>query len=358
MEEKIILERKFNKDNNSIYYDLKSIENREEMKEEGHFIKLMILIKKIILCSNDSFLKNSLNQVGKMIIDLTLNNVVYFIVLNPLIDFLIAISDKKFKEYLYMEPAPFWKRFILFNIPKLIMYFLFNVRKFYTKNLKIRKLMNLLNEKYIYQYNNDKNGFICKIDYFDYDIEFYNKNNFFINNSINQLNNFYFNSKELLSKEDFYENVIVYSGDNDKNFNYKMVNQKEYEIIKKFFLFLEQIKQNIKKENKTYKSFFEMGNYLIDISANKRHLLSGIILKLFLFFSEEFYNEKIYLKQKMDLINNQKELLNKQYLNDGYYLEINKDIFILFRVKEKYSSFDEYKVFISKEAGKFIDILD
>lgn len=356
MKEDIILKRKFKVDNGSYSncYDLELLRKKEEENGSAkeQFLVLLVLIKKILLSSNDSYNRYLFNHLGEILFRLILNNLIYFIIIYPLFYF---VSEKYYKkeQQILIENLTFWKMFLLINIPKLIVV-VFQVIIMHNKDIQLGKLMNFFNEKYIYKYNSDNNYYICKINNNNFDIHLFERKKY-INNQ-NKKKNLYINSTEFLSKEAFYENVIIYSSKKFYFINQKMLNLKESEMISKIFEFLVQIELKIKKETKIFTNSFEIVYNFINISAYSFNYVFSFILKLVTQLIEELYfNKNIYLKQKKKQINQQKDLFNQNNIKNGYFLEINEDFIMLYRLKKKYYNYDEYYKFLCKESNKIID---
>ena len=85
--------------------------------------------------------------------------------------------------------------------------------------------------------------------------------------------------------------------------------------------------------------------------ASKLKVLYSLGLKVGNFLLDQIYLNNYKVKnQRNNLIEEKTRDFNQKNMNKGYFLAINEYVILLFRIKEKYKSFDESYDTLYKES--------
>lgn len=329
----ILIQRKTQKNSNelSISYDTKLIEHIVQNEEEK--ANILKLVHDILLSCNISYLIYITNKIFNYLKSLFLCNLGYFIFINYLLNFLYK-EKKEEKE----KPASLWKRLLLFNVPEILIIFLYHRVNFHKKAKSIFFLFSYLNEKISYAFNNDtKNNYLCQIDQRNYDIFLIKKEE----DHSKDDKNLYLTNIELLSKETFFDSIIAYPNANFGDFDFNNLSQTEEEMYQDIFELINDIEKIIKDEYKllrTVSSF--LGNFSYSISTKFR-IFYALASKMAEFVIKEIIlNKYLYKFKREKLIKEKSKEFNHKNMEKGYFLGLNEDVILLFKIKEKYKSFD------------------
>ena len=243
-------------------------------------------------------------------------------------------------------------RIIILIFPELII-LLYKYFYYLKSNNNILKLMIYINERYLYDFNNSENDFICKVNNNNFDIHLYLKRK-----HMEKDLKIYSNPIKSLTKNVFYDYAIIYSNKLLCNFNYKMCNLKETEIIIGFFQILKETEKDFKKNNNIlhFKFVFNFIQFTLELNEikNNYNIIIIIILKILLLFVG-LYLEKIYTNNN-DLMCYEtiKNKINKIIFKDGYFFDLNNDIIILYKLKKEFCILEYYYNYICRESNKIL----
>ena len=352
----IILKRDINKNK----YDLSLLDNIKTFSDDKR-LDLLILIKKVILSSNNSYYFFFLSKLKKEFLILILKNLAFFCVINQIFNIIQFFSEDSIlaKKYFKLFPNDNIKlkinRVLIFIIPELIILLLYKFPKYLRKNKSILSLMHYINERYQYAFNNnDENDLICKVNNDNkFDIHIFIKKYFDTNNNLK----LYSNPIKSLSKNIFFDYVIIYSNNILSKFNYMMCNNKEIEIIIKIFYEIKKFEKNFEKNNKNnliYKLITIPLKSIIELKGIKYNIIIILFLKTILLLFE-VYLEKINIDDiKLIHYENIKKKINSEIVKNGYFFDLNNDIIILYRIKTEYSSMEDNYNYLCSESRKLL----
>ena len=156
--------------NNYSSYDLKPLDNIGMIETEDKFLDLLILIKKVLLNSNNSYFSFLISQVKQILIFIFIKLAGFY-----LSDYFVSILDYYFeglfivKQYYKLFPKDNIRqvinRILIIILPDLIILLVYKLPKLLMKNKSILNLMFYINERYQYTFNNNnKYDLICKIN--------------------------------------------------------------------------------------------------------------------------------------------------------------------------------------------------
>ena len=354
----IILKRESN--NNK--YDLSVLDNIKTFSEDER-LDLLILIKKVILSSNNSYYYFFMSKLKKEFLILMLKNLAFFCIINQIFKIVQFFSEDSLlaKNYFKIFPNDNIKlrinRVLIFIIPELIILLLYKFPKYLRKNKSILKLMHYINERYQYAFNNNtENDLICKVNNdSNFDIHIFIKTYF---NTYNNLQLYTYPVKSL-SKNIFFDYVIIHSNNILSRFNYMMCNNKEIEIIIKIFYEIKKFEKNFEKNNKNnliYKLITIPAKSILELKGIKYNIIIILFLKTVLLLFE-IYLEKINIDDvKLIHYENIKKIINSEILKNGYFFDLNNDIIILYRIKSEYWSMEEYYNYLCSESSKLLSL--
>ena len=328
----ILIERKTKKTDNelSISYDTKLVEIMVQNEEEKS--NILKLVKNILLACNISYMVYITKKIFKFLKSLLLSNICYFLIINTFIKWLYKEMDQE-------ESEPLWKRLILFNLPELLLIFLYHRKILNNKGKSIFFLFSYLNERISYVFNKDpKNNFLCQIDQHNYDIYLIKKDE----NIIKDFKNFYLNNEEYLTKDTFFDSVIAYPNANFGDFDFNNLEQYEEEMFQDIFNLINEIEEKIKEDNKIIISISSFARNLSFSISTKMYILYSLGLKVVEFIiGEIILNAYLFKSQRNKLTEEKTKKVNQKNMSKGYFLALNEDVILLFRIKDKYKSFDE-----------------
>ena len=257
---------------------------------------------------------------------------VYFLFIDILLKWIYKEKDNK-------NQVSLWKKLILFNLPELLIIFFYHRKKYGTKSQTIFFLFSYLNERISYVFNNDiKNNYLCQIDQRNYDIYLIKKNE-----EMQYLQkSFYLISDEYLSKDTFFDSVIAYPNANFEDFDFNNLEQIEEEMFQEIFTLINEIEKKLKDDNKFFKTISSFIGNLSYTNSTKFNILYALLTKIGGFLIGEIYlNDYACKSQRQKLIEQKTKEFNQKRMEKGYFLALNEDAILLFRIKDKYKSFNE-----------------
>ena len=349
----ILIKRKSEKTENELRlsYDTSVLERIIENEEEKS--NLMKLIKNILLSCNITYFIYATNKLFGYFKSLFFYNLFYFIGINLLMKY--VFKEKK-KEKEVEKPPSLILALLLFNVPELLIIFFYRRQILRKTSKSVLFLFSYLNERISYVFNNDpNNNFICQVDQQNYDIYLIKKNP--SNENEKQL---YFTKEELLNKDTFFDSVIAYPNANFEDFDFNNLSQTEEGLFQNIFDLINDIEKKIKDDNSLYSAVASfMGNLAYNFST-KFKVLYSLGLKLGNFLIEQiFLNNYSLKKQRNSLIEEKTKEFNQKNMANGYFLAINESVILLFRIKEKYKSFDEsYNILYNDSQALFKQYFD
>ena len=315
-------------DETTVSYDVTSLEKLEDFGNENEKSSLLLLINNILLCCNFSYTNYCISKFYNSIKSIIMSNLFYFLVIDYIFNWLYKTKDSE-KE----EKVAIWKRLLLANIPQLMILFLYQ-RNIYKKlNRNVKSLFCYFNEKLCFEYNkNLNNAYLCNVDQSNYNILIAPKD----------VKPVYTNKEEDLSKDVFFDSVISYANGNFGDFDYKKLTPKEEEMYREIFTLINMVETQVKENNKIFQMAATILGNLSCSTSNSFKVLKSLGYRL-----AEFVIGEIYLKnyrkktEREKLMTEKKKEYNKKIMNDGYLLDLNEDVILLFKLKEKYNNFDE-----------------
>ena len=330
----ILIERKTEKTENelSIKYDTRVIEHIIKNDEEQKAI-ILKLIHDILLSCNISYLLYVTSKIFNSLKSLFICNLGYFIFINYLLKWL---NKGKYEDE---NNEPLWKRLILFNLPEILIIFLYQRVNLQKKAKCIFFLFAYLNERISYVFNNNKkNKYLCQIDQKNYDIYLIQKDK----DTNKDEKTLYLTNMEFLSKDTFFDSVISYPNAIFGDFDFNNLSQIEEEMYQDIFELINDIEKKIKDDNKFLRTISSiLGNFSYSI-ATKFYVLYSLASKVGEFIINEIILNAFLNKTKREkLIEEKTKEFNHKNMIRGYFLALNEDVILLFKIKEKYKSFDE-----------------
>lgn len=332
----LLIKRMENKTKNelSLHYDINPIEKSIENEEEK--ANILKFVKNILLCCNFSYFNYLNNKMFGFFKSLFFNNILYFFGIRYIFGFLT--KRKKNEENPELEVS-FWKKFLLFNLPELLIIFLYHKKKYEKINRSIFLLFSYLNERISYVFNNDKkSNYLCKIDQHNYDINLIKKEE----GNDKSRKQLYINNEEYLSKETFFDSVISYSNAEFGDFDFNNLDEKEEGMFQDIFELINGIEKKLKDDNYLLRLISNIGVRVSLNYALKFNILKSLGLKIAAFLIGEIYLNNYSCKnQRKKLIEEKTKEFNQKNMENGYFLCLNEDVILLFRIKDNYKSFDE-----------------
>ena len=331
-----------------ISYDttpLKKLTANEEEKAN-----LLKLVKNILLSCNFSYLIYYTNKIFGFLKSLLFYNFLHFIGLR----YIFAILSKK-KGPEKNEPqieVAFWKKCILFNLPELLIIFYYYKKKYEKINYSVKSLFSYLNERISYLFNKDtKNNYLCKVDQKTYDIKLIPKNEDFEKNE-----SLYINNEEYLSKETFFDGVIAYANGEFGDFDFNNLEEKEEKLFQDIFQLINDIEKQIKGNHSLLKTISTVFRNMSFNHAIKFNLGKYFLLKIGGFLIEEFYlNRYTSKREREELIEEKTKEFNHKNMENGYFLTLNENVILLFKIKENYKNYDESYSILYDDSQKLLD---
>lgn len=341
-----LIKRKSEKTQNEvkISYETDVLERTIENEEEKS--NLMKLIKNILLSCNISYFIYATNKLFGYFKSLFLYNLVYFIGVNLIMKWVYKEKGKGKDKDTEKSPSLILS-ILLFNIPELLIIFLYHRKILRKTSRSIFLLFSYLNERISYIFNNDSyNNYICHVDQQTYDIYLIKKDQ--KNEKEEQI---YFTNEELLSKDTFFDSVIAYPNANFEDFDFNNLNETEEVLFQNIFDLINNIEKKIKEDNSIYSTICSFTGNLSYNFASKLKVLYSLGLKVGNFLLDQIYLNNYKVKnQRNNLIEEKTRDFNQKNMIKGYFLAINEYVILLFRIKEKYKSFDESYDTLYKES--------
>lgn len=330
----VLIERKIKNTENELLmsYDTKPLSTITENEEEKEI--LLKLINNILLSCNFSYLIYSSQKLFGYLKSLFSYNLFYFFVMTYVFKWIF--KEKNNKEE---EQVSFFKKLILFNLPELLLIFFYRKKKLQKTYNSIRFLFTYLNERIAYVFNNDsKNKFLCQINQNNYDIILIKKDG----ENIEDNKILYENNEEYLSKDTFFDSVIAYPNANFEDFDFNNLEKNEDKLFENIFDTINEIEKKVKEKYSFINNISTFVGNLSYSSSIKFNILYSLGYKLGGFIVHDIYLENYAFKSERKIyIEEKTKEFNQKHMEEGYFLTINDDIILLFRIKEKYKSFDE-----------------
>ena len=346
--------------NNYSNYDLKPLDNIGMIETDDKFIDLLILIKKVLLNSNNSYFSFLISQVKKILLLIFIKFAgfylanCFFCILNHYFEGLLIV-----KQYYKLFPSDnirqIINRILIIILPDLIILLVYKLPKLLMKNKSILNLMFYINERYQYAYNNtNKYDLICKINNdCKFDIHLFKKN------KISKNIKLYINTNSSLSKNIFFDYLIIYSNGLYEKFNYKMCNHQEIGILVKIFEEIKKANITFDKNNKSnlsYRFITGCSISILEIQGIKYNIIYILIIKIIILLVDAYLDKTYIDDNKLEYYEQVKKQINNNIFKEGYFCEINNDIIIIYRLKQEYNSLEEDYQFIYSESKKLLDL--
>ena len=335
----ILIQRKTKKTQNelSISYDTEIIEKFFQNNEEK--CNILKLVKNILLSCNITYIVYITNKIFGYLRSLFISNIFYFLIVNYVFSWLNKEKGKgKNKNKNKEIKVALWKRLILFNLPELLIIFLYHKKKLNKKGRSIFLLFAYLSERISYLFNtNSTNTFLCQIDQRNYDIYLIKKEEEPKKND----EKIYLTNEELLSKDTFFDSVISYPNANFEDFDFNNLDKNEEDLFYNIFDLINDIEKKIKEENKFLRSVSSFGGNLSYSFSTNYYVLYALLLKMGEFIINEIILVNYDKSKRKKLIEEKTKEFNHKNMDKGYFLGLNEDVILLFRIKDKYKSFDE-----------------
>lgn len=341
----IFIERKSEKTLNElkISYDTSILE--KTINNEEQLSNLMKLIKKILLSCNISYFIYATNKIFNSLKSLFAYNIIYFIAINILLNFLYKNKSDE-KKYSILSAL------ILFNIPELLIIFFYRKKILGKIGRSIVLLYSYLNERIIYIYNKDPNNkYVCHIDQKTYNLFILEKDN----TQEEKEKNLYYTDEKLLAKDTFFDSVIAYSNANFGDFDFNNLTEKEEAMFQDIFELINNIEKKIKDDNSLLSTVATLMGNISYNNASKFNVLYALGLKLGSFLIDDIYlNQYAKRSSRNKLIEEKTKEFNQKHMEEGYFLALNEHVILLFRIKENYKSFDEsYNILYNESQNLF-----
>lgn len=330
-----------------VHYNLNPLEKIKELLSETEKAELLSLTNNVLLSSNFSYKSYMAQQRRKFIGEIIKTNLFYFLIFGKILQFIYSSNKEKSNE----TPA-FWKRFLLLNIPLFLVLMFYRYRKIKKINSFVHNLFIYLSEIFIYQYNHNSNNILlAKLNPENYDINLDKKNE--ISEKKENLPLYTCKEVALSNKEIFYNSVISYANGCFGNFFYNNLPENEQKLYEDIFKLINEVEIKLKEENRIIRIVSTLTHNLFCSSANSFDVKKALVLKIIDFIIDDLYfKDYSLINQRKKLMKEKKEEFNKKIMPDGYFVEINDDVILLFKIKEKYKSFDQYYNILCDEMEK------
>ena len=120
-----------------------------------------------------------------------------------------------------------------------------------------------------------------------------------------------------------------------------ILTKQKKKLMATIFLFITNIEKKILNEN----SISLAATYFLKVysfsKCAKIEIILGILLKIALIFLEKFYDKPHLKKSKDNEMETAIKDFNKTNMNNGYFLSVNDNVILLFKIKDEFKSFDE-----------------
>jgi hypothetical protein len=212
-------------------------------------------------------------------------------------------------------------------------------------------LYSYLNERICYVFNNDpKNKYISKINQNTYDILLKRKDE----ENTNDIN-LYFNNKELLSKETFFDSVISYPNENFGDFDFNNLKENEEFMFQEIFTLINEVQKKIKEDNSFTNTISSLISNLSFTNAIKFNILYSLGCKLGGFLIRDIYLQNyVFISERKKLIEEKTKDFNQKHMKEGYFLAINDYVILLFVIKEQYKSYEESYTILNEDSQNLL----
>ena len=310
-------------------YDTSQIDSLSIETEEKE--RLLKLSKKVLLAHSSAHSISALKKLFGYIKSLFITNIFYFLIFGKLFSFIFKTKKEEKKH------ASIWLRLLLLNIPELIIIFFYR-RKIIGKMYRaLNALFSYLTNKIIYLYNSDsKNMCFCQLD------EKYNIYVLKKNGELEQKVDYSNNNKEFLAKETCFESVIAYPNCNFEDFDFKNLTKDEEKIVQEIFSLINNVENKVNEVGFLPKIVGYFSGNLSYKYSSELLVLKSLGAKLISFFLRDILLEKKKTKKRNELFQERVKDFNQKNMNNGYFLVLNNDVILLFKIKEEYKSFDEH----------------
>ena len=310
-------------------YDTSQIDSLSIETEEKE--RLLKLSKKVLLAHSSAHSISALKKLFGYIKSLFITNIFYFLIFGKLFSFIFKTKKEEKKH------ASIWLRLLLLNIPELIIIFFYR-RKIIGKMYRaLNALFSYLTNKIIYLYNSDsKNMCFCQLD------EKYNIYVLKKNGELEQKVDYSNNNKEFLAKETCFESVIAYPNCNFEDFDFKNLTKDEEKIVQEIFSLINNVENKVNEVGFLPKIVGYFAGNLSYKYSSELLVLKSLGAKLISFFLRDILLEKKKTKKRNELFQERVKDFNQKNMNNGYFLVLNNDVILLFKIKEEYKSFDEH----------------
>ena len=310
-------------------YDTSQIDSLSIETEEKE--RLLKLSKKVLLAHSSAHSISALKKLFGYIKSLFITNIFYFLIFGKLFSFIFKTKKEEKKH------ASIWLRLLLLNIPELIIIFFYR-RKIIGKMYRaLNALFCYLTNKIIYLYNSDsKNMCFCQLD------EKYNIYVLKKNGELEQKVDYSNNNKEFLAKETCFESVIAYPNCNFEDFDFKNLTKDEEKIVQEIFSLINNVENKVNEVGFLPKIVGYFAGNLSYKYSSELLVLKSLGAKLISFFLRDILLEKKKTKKRNELFQERVKDFNQKNMNNGYFLVLNNDVILLFKIKEEYKSFDEH----------------
>ena len=349
------------KDDSKNIYDLKPLDNIDCQKESKKFSNLLKLVKLIALSSNNSFYNQQKIFAKKLLYSFLFYNMFFFSVVQ-IICFIVSYfwpdsnTVRYYMDYAYYNSPKFLLyRFIYFNFPQLFVFVAFRITRIYLKNKSIINKMNLVNEKYQYTFNNiPNNNIFCKEIKKNFDLHFIIKNNKNKNNSFIT----YKHQLVLLQDKSFYEHLIIYPTESYFPFSNLLSNEEmEFFInIRQSFIHNNLILEKIKVDDIPHKYYIKTINTIFGLFAMKKCSILLLLIKISFYIFDFILDLVLIERNQLIGLKKWEKNINNEILNKGYFLDLNNDIIVIYKIKEEYSSLKYDYQFFCKESQKLMNL--
>ena len=345
----VIINRLYQKTENEllIKYDSEPIINKiADNEEEKNNLKQFI--RNILLSCNFSYLIYSSNKFIGYFKSLFFYNIFYFIIVGYAFSFITNNKKKEEEEEVNVSVI---KKLLLFNIPEILLIYFYRKKEIAKINKSLLFLYSYLNERICYVFNNDpKNKYISKINQNTYDILLKRKDE----ENTNDIN-LYFNNKELLSKETFFDSVISYPNENFGDFDFNNLKENEEFMFQEIFTLINEVQKKIKEDNSFTNTISSLISNLSFTNAIKFNILYSLGCKLGGFLIRDIYLQNyVFISERKKLIEEKTKDFNQKHMKEGYFLAINDYVILLFVIKEQYKSYDESYNILNEESQNLL----
>ena len=353
------------KDENKDKYDLTPLDNIDFLKNDENWEKsenLLKFIKKVSLCSNNSFYNQCIYEAKKTFKQTMIKNGLFFIV-TQILCVIITYFWKDSKTLQYFMSTEYDNslkyitcRIIFFSFPEMFVFLFFRITKLYFQNRAILNKMRLVYERYRYAFNNMKNNnFICDEIKNNFDLHFIIKNKHRKKKHIAS----YKTPISILTQDVFYEHLIIYSTKSLYKLCSSLCTTAEFIVLLTVQThFLKENLNSLKEMKKNIDSLYIISiiNHYLALLSMKLCSIYLIMIKLLLLIVEFFFDLFFSSKKRKNKLEKMKKEINNQIINTGYFLDLTEDISVIYKLKEKYQSLKYDYQYFCKESNKLMNL--